>query len=188
MNDSLLVRRFQRFGSLTRDRQRLFERNRSAREPVCERRSIDQLQHQRLHAIRRFHPVDSGYVRMVDRGEQLGFAPEPRQAVWVECEELGQDLQSNFAIQPRVARSVHFAHGTRTKRSHDFVGTYSKASGKGCVKRRVFRRRRSGRERIGQHGLTGDGEPIEETDVRGVPSQQRLDFTPQRVVVAGRSG
>ena len=35
MNDPLLVRRLERFGDLPRDRQRLVERNRPARDPVA---------------------------------------------------------------------------------------------------------------------------------------------------------
>ena len=132
MNDSLLVRRFQRFGKLTRDGQRLFQRNRPECDSVGERRPIDQLQHQRLRAVRLFEAVDSGDVRVIERGEQLRFALEPRQAVRIECEQLGQDLQGDFAIQLRVAGAVHLAHGARTKWGDDFVGTYSKTRGEDC--------------------------------------------------------
>ena len=47
MDDALLVRRLERFGDLPRDRQRLIERNRSARDPIGERRALDQLHDQR---------------------------------------------------------------------------------------------------------------------------------------------
>ena len=63
---------------------------------------------------------------MIERGEQLRFALEPRQAVRIERELRGQHLQGDFAIQLRVARAIHLAHGARTKRGDDFVGTYSK--------------------------------------------------------------
>ena len=60
---------------------------------------------------------------MIERGEQLRFALEPRQAVGIESEQLGQDLQGDVAIQLRVAGAVHLAHRARTKRRDDFVGT-----------------------------------------------------------------
>ena len=188
MNDALLVRRFQRFGNLTRDGQRLFQRNRPECDSVCERRPIDQLQHQRLRAVRLFEAVDRADVRVIERGEQLRFAREPRQAVRIEREPLGQHLQGDVAIQLRVARAIHLAHGARTKRGDDFVGTHSKTRGEDCVRQRAVHRRRWGSERIGKHRLTGDGQPIEEADVRGVRRQQRLDFTTQRLVVTSRSG
>ena len=121
MNDALLVRRFQRFGDLTRDGQRLSQRNRPECDSVCERRPIDQLQHQRRRAVRLFEAIDSGDVRVTERGEHLRFALEPRQAVRIECEQRGQDLQGDFAIELRVAGAVHVAHGARTKRGEDFV-------------------------------------------------------------------
>ena len=82
----LLVRRFERFGNLTRDGQRLVQRNRPARDSVGERRPIDQLQHQRAHAARLFEAVDRGDVRVIERGEHLRFAREPRQAVRIDGE------------------------------------------------------------------------------------------------------
>ena len=118
----------------------------------------------------------------------MRFAPEPRQAVRIECEPPGQHLQGDFAIQLRVARAEHLTHGARTKRCDDFVGTHSKTSGEDCVGRRVVYRRRWHSEMIGEHGLSGDGQLIEKADVRGVRSQQRLDFTTHRVVVTSRRG
>ena len=143
MNHTLLVRRFHRFGNLTRDRQRLFQRQRPECDAVCERRPIDQLQHQRLRATRGlFEAVDRADVRMIERGKQLRFALEPCQTVWIECEALGQDLHRNFAIELRVASAVDLAHRPRTKRGDDFVGTYPKTSGEERVRRRVVHRRR----------------------------------------------
>ena len=46
MNDPLLVRGFERFRNLLRDRQRLVEGNGLFREPICERRSLDKLHHE----------------------------------------------------------------------------------------------------------------------------------------------
>ena len=47
MNDALLVRRVERVGDLLRDGPGLAERNRPARDAIRERRSLDQLDHER---------------------------------------------------------------------------------------------------------------------------------------------
>ena len=47
MNDPLLVRRFERLGDLLRDRQRLVERDRAARDPLREVLALDELHHER---------------------------------------------------------------------------------------------------------------------------------------------
>ena len=48
MNDALLVRGFERLGDLPRDRERLVERERPARDAVGERLALDQLHHERV--------------------------------------------------------------------------------------------------------------------------------------------
>ena len=58
MNDALLVRRFQRLGNLSGDRQRLVDRNRAGRDAIGERRAFDQFHHQRPSAVRLFQSVD----------------------------------------------------------------------------------------------------------------------------------
>ena len=45
-------------------------------ETIGERRSLDQLEDQRRHAVGFFQPVDRADVRMVERGEQARFARE----------------------------------------------------------------------------------------------------------------
>ena len=48
VDDAVLVRRFERLRDLPRDRQRFVERNRSVRDAIGKRRSLDQFQHERL--------------------------------------------------------------------------------------------------------------------------------------------
>ena len=48
MDDALLVRRFERLRDLPRDRQRLVEGQRAARDPIGERVALDQLEDQRV--------------------------------------------------------------------------------------------------------------------------------------------
>ncbi len=173
MNDVLLVRRFQRSDDLPRDRQRLLQRNRPARDSVSERRPIDQLQHQSLRAVALLEAVNGRDVRMIERGEELRLALEPQPAVGLECEQLGQDLQRDVAIQLRVARAVHLAHSADTQRADDMVGTDSMTRGEAGVSRSVVHRLRSGSQRFVEPVPTDVRQLIEEADVRGVRRQQR---------------
>ena len=56
-----------------------------------------------------------------------------------------------------------------------------------CVRHSLVNRLRWSIENIGKHCLAGHGQPIEEVDLR-IGSQQRLNFTTQRVVVTSRGG
>ena len=47
MDDPLLVRRFERLGDLLRDRQRLVERDRAARDALRQVVALDQFHHER---------------------------------------------------------------------------------------------------------------------------------------------
>ena len=58
MDDALVVRGLERAGDLRRDRQRLGDRQRSVRDAVGERRSLDQFQHERGDATRVFQAVN----------------------------------------------------------------------------------------------------------------------------------
>ena len=83
MDDPLLVRRFEGFGDLLRDGQRLVHGNRTLRDAVGERRPLDQFHHESNRARALFQAVDLRDVWMVQRGERLGFAVEAREPLWV---------------------------------------------------------------------------------------------------------
>ena len=106
MNDPLLVGRFERLRDLLRDRQRLVERNRPACDAIGQRRPFDQFHDERAGAATLFEPVDGGDVRMVQRGEGLGFALEARETFGIGREGLGQRLliatsRSSFVSRAR---------------------------------------------------------------------------------------
>ena len=58
VNDSMLVSRFDRIRNLLRNLQRFVKRNWAVRDPIRERRPVDQLHHQALDAIGLLHAVD----------------------------------------------------------------------------------------------------------------------------------
>ena len=68
MNDPLLMCRFQGFGDLFGDGQRLLNRDRPLLDALCQRRAFDELEDQRLLAFGFFQPVDVADVGMVQTG------------------------------------------------------------------------------------------------------------------------
>ena len=112
MDDPLLVRRLERLGDLLRDRQRLVERNRAPRDPLREILALDEFHDERLHAVGVLQAVDRRDVRMVQRGEDFGFALKPRQPVGVACQRRGQDLERDLTFQLRVRGAIHLPHAT----------------------------------------------------------------------------
>ncbi len=58
---------------------------------------------------------------MVERGQDLGFALEARQALGIGRQIQGQKLQRHFTIQLGVPRAEHFAHAAATEQFFDFV-------------------------------------------------------------------
>jgi hypothetical protein len=78
MDDPLFVRRFERFGNLPRDRQRLGQRDGAAREPLRQVLALDQFHDERDRAVALFEAVNRADVGMIQRGEHLRLAPEAR--------------------------------------------------------------------------------------------------------------
>jgi hypothetical protein len=129
MDDALVVRRFEGFRDLLRDGQRLVERHGAAPQPLRQVVALDKFHHEGLDALGVLQPVDGRDVRMIERGEDFRFALEPRDAFRVSRERLGEDFDRDVAIEPRVARPIHFAHPARPDSGENLVRTEARASG-----------------------------------------------------------
>ena len=109
MHDPEFVRGLEAIGDLARDRQRVRERDGTAGNQHREIVPLDQLHHERPKSRRRpgggniLDAVDLGHVRMVQRRQRLRFTGEPRETIGVRLEQLGEHLQGDVAIEPRVA-------------------------------------------------------------------------------------
>ncbi len=114
MHDPASVGELQRFGDLAEQRQRRVQIERASTQPLLERRAVDQLHDQEAHPVGFLKIVDRGNPGVVERGERLGLAFEPRQARRVRGELPGQDLDRHVALELGVARAVDLAHPTRT--------------------------------------------------------------------------
>ena len=58
---------------------------------------------------------------MVQRREDLRFALEPRQALGIVRERVGQDLDRDVAIELRVAGPIDLAHAAGAEGGEDLV-------------------------------------------------------------------
>ena len=96
MDHAGFVRGLQRLRDLLGDRQRLIQRDRTLRDPVCQRRTLYQLQHQRPRPLGLLNAVDGGDVGVVEAGEDLRLPCEPGEAVRIGCERVGEDLQRDL--------------------------------------------------------------------------------------------
>src|SRR6476620_5425732 len=102
VNDSLLVRRFQRLSQLLRQRQYFVNRNRSALQSFLQRFSINQLHD---NATRAAGLCESEYlsdVGMVQRSENFRLPLKPVHTIGIARELIRQDFDGNFAFEFRV--------------------------------------------------------------------------------------
>ena len=72
-----------------------------------ERGTLDEFHHQRTHTPRGFQAVNVRDVRVIQRGEDLGFALKARQAIRIRREEIRQDFQGDVAVEVPIAGAVH---------------------------------------------------------------------------------
>ena len=122
MNNALLMGSFERLGDLFRDRQRLRERQRGARDPLRKVLALDQFHDQGVSASGFLESVNRRDVRMIERRERFRFAFEPRQAARVGGKRTWENLDGDLAAQRRVRRSVHLPHPAFTDQRDDLVG------------------------------------------------------------------
>jgi hypothetical protein len=116
VDDPFLMRRIERGGDLSGNSESLGDGQRPARQPICERWALDQLEDERRHAITFFQSVDRADVGMVERGEQPRLAREAHAPFRIGCELRRQDLDRDVAPELGVARPIDLAHAARAKR------------------------------------------------------------------------
>jgi hypothetical protein len=129
----LLVCRFEGLGDLPADRSRIVERKRSRRQPIGERRTLDELHHQRMNAGRVLEAVNLGDVRVIQGREQVGLATEPREPLRVGGHTGWEDFERDIARQLGVARAVDLAHPSGSDGRDHLVRAYAGAWIQGCA-------------------------------------------------------
>ena len=89
---------------------------------VRERRPFDELHHQRDSALCFFEAIDGGDVRVVQRRQHLGFAPETRQPIGISGDRRGKNLDRDSPFQPAVGGLIDLAHSADADLANHLVG------------------------------------------------------------------
>jgi hypothetical protein len=117
MNNPALMRELHGFGDLARNRQCIFQRNRTLCEAFGERGTFHQFEDQR--AI--LHAVDRGDVGVIQGGEDLGFTREARQPIRVADQRIRKNFDGYVASQLGVGGAVDGTHAALSEFSSDLV-------------------------------------------------------------------
>lgn len=132
MHDASLVSGIEGIGNLPRNVERLVHRQRTvAEQPIGERATFDELEHERANAVAFLDAVDRGNARMVERGEYLRFPIESCQPFGVARERLRQHFECDVTIEPQIAGPIDFSHAAGPHGLNDFVGTETRTGSEG---------------------------------------------------------
>src|SRR5262245_38754214 len=84
-----------------------------------------------MGVTRLLESMDDGDVRMVQRREDFRFSPESCDPFRVNRECFGKDLDGDFAIELRIARSIDLPHAADAERRKNLVWAESCTGGEG---------------------------------------------------------
>src|SRR5262245_21370231 len=116
--------------------------------------------------------VNGEDVGMVETGRRARFLFEPADALLLLCEGGGQQLERDFAAEPRVFGQINFAHPTGANQRERFIGAEAPAH---------ERRGLLSAGHLGDHPSHLPGDEALRLLAR---LQQRFDLAPQLVVIA----
>ena len=80
-----------------------------------------------------FQPIDRRDVRMIERSDDLCFAPKSSESIRIRRHRCGEHLDRHLALQVRVGRTVDLSHAADTNLCSDFVDAESSS---GCESQR----------------------------------------------------
>lgn len=95
-------------------------RNASAFHLSAERPALDELHDEKADGVLLLKVVEGGDVVMIERGKRARLPLETGQPAGVRRDGLGQHLDGDFPLQPRVAGAVHLAHAAHAEQAEDF--------------------------------------------------------------------
>jgi hypothetical protein len=115
------VRSLESVRDLNGSSQRLFERERAARDPVGQRLAFDQLHDEQMAAVALLQTVQRRDMRVIQRGERLGLPFEACDAIRVVRQMIREYFDRHIAAELRVLRAIDLAHTACAKRREDLV-------------------------------------------------------------------
>lgn len=122
MDHAGLVRGLESGRNLSGEHECFVDRQRPFVDQVVEATSFHQFHHQERAPVDLLEPVDSGDVRMVQRGQHLRLAPQSGEPVGIAGELVGQHLDCHLALERRVLSPVDGPHAIRPEFAEDPVG------------------------------------------------------------------
>src|SRR4029453_18565467 len=106
--------------------------NRALRDLIRKRRSLNELQNERVESgaypeRALLEAVNRGDIRVIQRGKELRLTFKPCDALGIGGEDVWKDFQRDVAIQFGVAGAIHLTHSAGAKRRQNFVGPQARA-------------------------------------------------------------
>ena len=115
MDDAALVRGVQGIGDLSRDRERVSERQRTLRDPFRQRLALDELEHECGAAIDVLEAINRADVGMIQRRQHARFALEAREALRIGREDVRQDFDRDVATELLIMGAIDLAHAANAE-------------------------------------------------------------------------
>jgi hypothetical protein len=121
VDDAFVVRGRERVGNRDADVEDAGERQSFSRENLLQALALDKLHGQKLNAGVLFDREQGDDVRMIEPGDDFRFALEALEANRIGSEIGGKHLDRDVAIEPGIARAIHFTHATFAEQAGDLV-------------------------------------------------------------------
>ena len=121
VHDPFLVSGIERVDDLAADGQDVSHRHRAINQPIGERGTFDELEHERRDTGALLDAVDGADVGMIERGQQLRLALEPRETIGGVYPGALQHLERDLTLEARVACAVDLTHSARAERGKRLV-------------------------------------------------------------------
>jgi hypothetical protein len=112
---------FQRVANLYAALQRLLQGQRALRQAGIQTLALDKFHHEIVSAILVANIMQHTNMGMVQRGNGAGFALETLLGLRVRGKMCGQDFDGDGAVEPGIARPIHFAHAAGAQRRLNFI-------------------------------------------------------------------
>jgi len=115
MNDALGVRGVDGVRDLNPEVENLFDRDRVTVQVLAQRFAVDELHRDERRVVLLADVVDRADARMVQCGRGQRFAAKALQCLRILRHAVGQELQRDRALQPRIGRLVDDTHSSSTE-------------------------------------------------------------------------
>ncbi len=134
MNHALPVGGVESPGDVAGERDRPIHRNGTALQTFGERLSLEQLHHEKRHAVDFADVVNGADVRVGYPGDRPRFTLKSLQLQGRRMPRRRQDLDRDRPIELRVPSAIDLAHASGADWRQDFVtaNSFSRSQGHGC--------------------------------------------------------